>query len=189
MQSQLQQNLAESAATLETLSQFDATIEAAATALANVLRQGGRLLTCGNGGSASEAGHLSTELVVRYKKDRQAYAAICLNANGGDLTAIGNDYDFTKVFERQVEAFGKPGDFLVAFSSSGNSKNIHLALEKAKELGLQSLALLGKDGGICNHLADYTICIPGTTTARIQEAHLLFLHTLCDLVEARLGHA
>jgi|TARA_B110000037_G_scaffold220308_1_gene287631 phosphoheptose isomerase len=184
----LKQNTQESAELLKRLITFSETIENAADNVANTLRSGGRLLACGNGGSAAEAAHLTTELVVRYKNDRRAYAALCLNAHGGDLTAIGNDYEFDRVFERQVEAFGRPADCLVVFSSSGQSKNILLALEQAKALGLKTIALLGKDGGICSGKADHEMRVSGASTARIQEAHLLLLHTLCDLVEKKLGH-
>ncbi len=184
----LEQNTREAAELLGQLDAFSSTIEAAANDVAVTLRSGGRLLACGNGGSAAEAGHLTTELVVRYKKDRQAYAALCLNAHGGDLTAIGNDYSFEQVFERQIEAFGHAGDFLVVFTSSGQSQNILLALEKAKELGLSTLAFLGKSGGACLGKATHEILIPSMNCARIQEAHLLLLHTLCDLVEQKLGH-
>ena len=184
----LNHNTQEAAELLQQLKAFSDTTENAADDIANTLCSGGRLLACGNGGSAAEAAHLTTELVVRYRNDRPAYAALCLNVHGGDLTAIGNDYEFQQVFERQVEAFGRTGDCLVVFSSSGQSKNILLALEKAKALGLKTIALLGKDGGVCSGKADHEICVSCTSTARIQEAHLLLLHTLCDLVETKLGH-
>ena len=184
----LNHNTQEAAKLLQQLNAFSGTTEKAAADIANTLCSGGRLLACGNGGSAAEAAHLTTELVVRYKNDRPAFAALCLNVHGGDLTAISNDYEFDRIFERQVEAFGRMGDCLTVFSSSGQSKNIFLALEKAKTLGLKTIALLGKDGGVCSGKADHEICVSSKSTARIQEVHLLLLHTLCDLVETKLGH-
>lgn len=184
----LKQNTQEAAELLVQLGTFSDTINQAAGDVADTLRSGGRLLACGNGGSAAEAAHLTTELVVRYKNDRRAYAAVCLNSHGGDLTAIGNDYDFERVFERQVEAFGRAGDCLVVLSSSGQSKNILLALRQAKAQGMKTIAFLGKDGGVCSGKANHEMRVSCASTARIQEAHLLLLHTLCDLVETKLGH-
>ncbi|CAA6689448.1 MULTISPECIES: SIS domain-containing protein [unclassified Lentimonas] len=189
MANRLEQNTAEAIELLQQMNAFSTQIETASAIVAESLRLDGRMLACGNGGSSSEAGHLTTELVVRYKKDRKAYGAICLNTNGGDLTAIGNDYSFEQVFERQVEAYGRKGDCLIVFTSSGQSQNILLALRQAKAQGLKTIAFLGKDGGFCMNEADCTICVPHFETARVQEAHLLLLHTLCDLVEAELGHA
>jgi len=135
------------------------------------LLSGRKVLACGNGGSAADAAHLTTEFVCRFVENRDAYPAICLNAHGGDMTAIGNDYTFDELFARQVQAFDQPGDALVALTTSGNSANIVRALEQAKASGVASVALLGRDGGACKGLADVELCVPGGVTARIQEAH------------------
>lgn len=161
-------------------------VTAAAEALASALVRGDKLLACGNGGSAADASHLTTEFVCRYNKDRRPYPALSLATHGGDLTAIGNDYDFNDLFSRQVEAFGKPGDVLMAFTTSGRSENIRRALLAAKKQGMQTIAFLGKDGGVCKGIADYELLVESQTTARIQETHKLLLHTICELVDARL---
>ncbi|MEM0913244.1 MAG: SIS domain-containing protein [Planctomycetota bacterium] len=158
----------------------------AADLVADALTSGHKLLACGNGGSATEAAHMTTEFVVRYVDHRPAYPAIALTTHGGDLTAIVNDYGYDPTFSRQVEAFGQPGDVLIAFSTSGKSPNVRLALETAKERGVKTIAMLGRDGGDTLGLADVDLLVPHTVTARIQEAHLLLIHTICDLVEPRL---
>ncbi|MEO0964735.1 MAG: SIS domain-containing protein [Planctomycetota bacterium] len=158
----------------------------AADLLADALTTGHQLLACGNGGSATEAAHMTTEFVVRYVDHRPAYPAIALTTHGGDLTAIGNDYGYDPVFSRQVEAFGRPGDVLFGFSTSGKSRNVRLALETARDRGLKTVAMLGRDGGDTLGLADVDLLVPHDVTARIQEAHLLLIHTICDLVEPRL---
>jgi phosphoheptose isomerase len=161
-------------------------IAAAGNGLAAAFLRGDKLLACGNGGSAADASHLTTEFVCRYNKDRRPYAAISLATHGGDLTAIGNDYDFQDIFSRQVEAFGRPGDVLMAFTTSGRSENVRRALVAAKKQGLLTIAFLGKDGGVCTGLADIEFLVRSTTTARIQEAHQLLLHTICELAEEQL---
>jgi D-sedoheptulose 7-phosphate isomerase len=161
----------------------------AADLIADALTTGGKLLACGNGGSATEAAHLTTEFVVRYVDHRPAYPAIALTAHGGDLTAIVNDYGYDPTFARQVEAFGRPGDVLIALSTSGRSRNVRLALETARERGVKTIAMLGRDGGDTLGLADLDLLVPHDVTARIQEAHLLLIHTICDLVEPRLQNA
>ena len=161
-------------------------IAAAGNGLAAALLRGDKLLACGNGGSAADASHLTTEFVCRYNKDRRPYAAISLATHGGDLTAIGNDYDFQDIFSRQVEAFGRPGDVLMAFTTSGRSENVRRALVAAKKQGLLTVAFLGKDGGVCTGLADIEFLVRSTTTARIQETHQLLLHTICELAEEQL---
>ncbi len=151
--------------------------------IVQALRGGNKILTCGNGGSAADALHLSEELVGRYLADRQSLPAVSLVADPTLLTCIGNDYGFERLFSRQVEGLGKPGDVLVIFSTSGNSENLLRALEAARERQLQSIALLGKDGGKAKGQADLEIIVPSTVTARIQEIHTLILHMWLDQVE------
>jgi phosphoheptose isomerase len=183
----LRRNVAEAAATLESLLALEAEVERAAELVADALRQGRKLLTCGNGGSAADAIHLATEMVVRFDQDRRPYPALCLAASSGDLTAIANDYAFSEVFARGVLAFGQPGDVLVAISTSGRSENIRRAIEVARTRQVLSIALLGRDGGPSKGLADLDLLVVSQSTARIQEAHKVLIHTLCQRVEERLG--
>lgn len=161
----------------------------AATLLADALLSGHKLLACGNGGSAADASHLTTEFVVRFQADRRPYPAISFTANGGDLTACGNDYSFDEVFARQVRAYGQRGDILFAFTTSGNSENVLRALHVAKREGVVTVAFLGRDGGRSAGIADVELIVPHGVTARIQEAHKFLLHTICELVEVRLHAA
>ena len=148
---------------------------------------GGKILLFGNGGSASDAQHLATELTVRYRTDRKAIAAIALNTDTSAITATGNDMGFDHVFSRQIEALGRPGDLAVGISTSGNSPNVTLALKTATEMGLTASALSGRTGGALVGLADPLIIVPSDETARIQEMHILIGHMLCDGLETRLG--
>lgn len=185
--SQFSQSLEELQGTLKHLPEIDALMGQVIDRVARCLTSGCKLLACGNGGSAADAGHLTTEIVCRFCDDRNPYPAICLNALGSDLTAIGNDYGFEEIFARQVHAFGKAGDVLIVFTTSGNSQNIVRALEEAKKRGVFSIAFLGKGGGKCKDLADIDIIVPGTkTTARIQEVHHFLLHVICEGVEKHL---
>lgn len=162
-------------------------VERGAELMADALSGGNKLLACGNGGSATDAAHLTAEFVCRFERDRGAYPAICLATAPGDITAIANDYTFERVFERQVEAFGQAGDVLVCLSTSGNSENVRLAIIAGVERGMTTIALLGRDGGACLGLADLELLVPGQQTARIQEAHKLLIHTMCELADARLS--
>jgi D-sedoheptulose 7-phosphate isomerase len=182
----LQRNIDELCALLAQTSVLGPQVAVAANGLAAALLRGNKLLACGNGGSAADASHLTTEFVCRFNKDRRPYPAISLATHGGDLTAIGNDYDFNDIFARQIEAFGHSGDVLMAFSTSGRSENVRRALVTAKRLGLLTISLLGKDGGSCAGLAEIEFLVRGTTTARIQETHQLLLHSICELVEEQL---
>ena len=164
-------NLADAQAVLQQLAGLEGQIEAAAAIIAGAFLSGHKLLACGNGGSAADASHLTTEFVARYDRERRAYPAISLAAHGGDLTAIGNDYSFVDLFARQVEAFGTPGDVLAVFTSSGKSENIFRVLGAAKDLKLKTIAFLGRDGGKCAGLAEVELLIGGKVTARIQEGH------------------
>ncbi len=183
----LRQNIAGATALLQQLSSLEPQIEAAAELIAAALLSGHKLLACGNGGSASDASHLTTEFVARFDRERRAYPAISLNAHGGDLTAIGNDYAFADLFARQVKAFGVPGDILAVFTTTGKSENIYRALMAAREQGVKTVAFLGRDGGKCAGLSDVQLLVPGSITARIQEAHKFLLHTICELIEEQLA--
>jgi phosphoheptose isomerase len=172
--------------TFQSLVDLESQLARAAELIEQCLRAGQKLLVCGNGGSAADAAHFATEFVVRFIKDRPAYPAICLASDGGLLTAAGNDYGFDEIFARQVAALGREGDLLVCLTTSGRSKNVIRALEEAKQRKLKIIALLGRDGGSTIGLADVDLLVGGTSTARIQEAHKLLLHVLCETVEASL---
>ena len=141
---------------------------------------------CGNGGSAADASHFATELVVRFAKDRRALPAICLASDSGILTAGGNDYGFDKIFARQVAAFGQTGDVLICLTTSGKSENVVRALEEAKARKLKTIAFLGRDGGSSVGIADVDLLVRSDSTARVQEAHQLLIHVLCETIEERL---
>ncbi len=180
-------NIADARATLHQLAGLEAQVEAASALIADVLLSGHKLLACGNGGSAADASHLTTEFVSRFDRERRAYPAISLATHGGDLTAIANDYSFADLFARQVQAFGKPGDVLVVFTTTGKSENVYRALLTAKELSVKTIAFLGRDGNKCAGLADIEFLVAGKKTARIQEGHKFLLHTVCELVEEQLA--
>jgi phosphoheptose isomerase len=173
--------------TLQLLLHLDPQLAKAADLVEQCLRAGNKLLVCGNGGSAADASHFATEFVVRFTKDRPAYPAICLAGDGGLLTAAGNDYGFDEIFARQVAAFGLPGDVLICLTTSGKSKNVERALQEAKARKLKTIALLGRDGGSTIGMADVDLLVQGQSTARIQEAHQLLLHVLCEISETRLA--
>jgi phosphoheptose isomerase len=173
--------------TLQSLFDLDAQVAKAADLIEESLRAGNKLLVCGNGGSAADASHFATEFVVRFTKDRPAYPAICLSCDGGLLTAAGNDYGFDEVFARQVAAFGLQGDVLICLTTSGKSKNVERALEQAKAHKLKTIAFLGRDGGSTIGMADVDLLVRSESTARIQEAHQLLLHVLCETIESRLA--
>ena len=173
--------------TLQSLFDLDAQVAKAADLIEESLRAGNKLLVCGNGGSAADASHFATEFVVRFTKDRPAYPAICLACDGGLLTAAGNDYGFDEVFARQVAAFGLQGDVLICLTTSGKSRNVERALEEAKVHKLKTIAFLGRDGGSTIGMADVDLLVRSESTARIQEAHQLLLHVLCETIESRLA--
>ena len=179
-------NIADARTVLQQLADLEGQVEAAAAMIAEALLLGHKLLACGNGGSAADASHLTTEFVGRFERERRAYPAISLATHGGDLTAISNDYSFADLFARQVQAYGKPGDALVVFTTTGNSENIFRALVAAKDLKLKTIAFLGRDGGECAGFADVELLVRAKTTARIQEGHKFLLHTICELVEEQL---
>ncbi len=148
--------------------------------------QGGTLMFCGNGGSAADAQHMATEYVVRYMRNRRAYPALALTTDTSLITAAGNDFGFDHIFSRQIEALGKRGDLLIIHSTSGNSANVLLAAQAAKEKGIPVLALSAKDGGALATIADHIIIVPTDRTDRAQEIHLCIQHAICDAIEQAL---
>ncbi len=147
------------------------------------LQADGKIFLFGNGGSASDAQHIAAELVVRYKKKRKALGAIALNTDTSTLTACANDLSYDEVFARQIEALARPGDVVIAISTSGRSPNVLKAVRTAREIGVETIGLTGGDGGDMVALCDTTIIVPSSVTARIQEMHILIGHALCDLIE------
>ncbi len=180
------QNLNDAMATLQQLASLETQMIAAAAAISEALNLGDKLMACGNGGSAADASHLTTEFVCRFNRERRPYPAISLAVHGGDLTAIGNDYNFDDVFVRQVQAYGRAGDVLAAFTTSGGSENVRRALLTAADMEVTTIAFLGRDGGKCAGLADVELIVKSDVTARIQEGHKFLLHTICEMVEERL---
>jgi D-sedoheptulose 7-phosphate isomerase len=164
-------------------------IARAATLMAASLQQGGKILACGNGGSAADSQHFAAELVGRFERERAELAAIALTTDSSIITAIANDYAFDEIFSKQVRALGKPGDALLAISTSGNSKNVIAAIEAAQKKGIHIIAMTGRGGGnIATMLGqgDVLLNVESTITARIQEVHLLTLHCLCDALDTIL---
>jgi D-sedoheptulose 7-phosphate isomerase len=153
------------------------------------LTSGHKLLVCGNGGSASDATHFATEFLCRFMGDRRPYAAISLTANGEFMTAVCNDYSADEIFARQVWGLGQKGDVLIAFTTSGKSRNILRALEEAKRKGVKSICFLGRDGGFTKGVATIDLLVAGNNTARIQEAQKLLYHVLCEMVDEKLPKA
>ncbi|MES2769460.1 MAG: D-sedoheptulose 7-phosphate isomerase [Bdellovibrionota bacterium] len=153
--------------------------------LINSFKSGGKLLTCGNGGSHCDAMHFAEEFTGRYRKDRRPLGALALG-DASHTTCVSNDYGFEYVFSRQVQGLGRKGDVLVGLSTSGNSKNVILAVQEAKKLGIKTVALLGKDGGELKGLADLSIVIPAQTSDRIQEMHIKIIHTVIETVEREI---
>lgn len=182
----LQRALSESAENLAAITALEPALNRAAEMLVACLTSGHKVLACGNGGSASDATHLTTEFACRFKDDRRPYPAISLTANGELMTANINDYPAEEIFARQVWAFGQRGDVLVALTTSGKSRNVVRALEEAKRIGLQSVCFLGRDGGFTKGLATVDLIAPGSNTARIQESQKLLYHVLCEMVDATL---
>lgn len=165
---------------------FNASIEACAQTLLSVLKNGNKILIFGNGGSAADSQHFAAELVSRFQKERQALPAIALTTDSSILSAIGNDYSFEKVFKRQVEALGRAGDIAFAISTSGKAKNVLLAVQAAQKAGMKTIGLTGDKGGDLASSVDLALCVPSKITARIQEAHILIIHILCQLLEENL---
>ena len=164
-------------------------IEIIGQVLSLSLANGGTVFWCGNGGSAADSQHLAAELVGRFRKDRRPLRSVALTTDSSVMTCVANDYSYDDIFSRQIEALGRTGDVLVAISTSGNSENVMRALKTAKNMGMTTVAFLGKGGGSCTNLADHFLVVPSQDTARIQEVHILVGHILCELVEQELGLA
>lgn len=158
-------------------------VETASRIAIETLKNGNKILLCGNGGSAADAQHIAAELTGRYKSERRGLPGIALTTDTSALTAIANDYGYERVFDRQVEALANRGDLLIAISTSGNSPNILSALKTARELGCQTIGLSGRDGGLMNDACDLNIVIPSEDTPRIQEMHILVGHTICQAID------
>lgn len=161
-------------------------IEAVAEVMVNALREGKRILWCGNGGSAADAQHLAAELSGRFYYDRPPLNSEAMHCNTSYLTAVANDYGYDLIYSRMIDGACKPGDVLVGISTSGNSKNICNAFRKAKELGVITIAMTGASGGEMKELADFLLNVPSTDTPRIQESHIMIGHIICEIVEARM---
>lgn len=163
------------------------TLETEARRIAEVIRNGGTIFWCGNGGSAADSQHLSAELIGRLVNNRMPLASVSLNADISAITCIANDFGYETIFERQLEGLAKNGDYLVALSTSGESPNVLRVLSKAQSLGVRTLSLLGKGGGSALQISDSSIIVASPTTARIQEMHKIIGHTICQIVERELG--
>ena len=158
-------------------------LERIARAMAQTLAQGGKILWCGNGGSAADCQHLAAEIVGRFRRERRGLPSIALTTDTSILTAVANDYGYDAVFARQVEAVGQPGDLLVGISTSGNSRNVVAALETARARQIRTVGFTGEGGGRMASLCDHLFAVPSRDTARVQEMHLLAGHMLCDWIE------
>ena len=180
-------NLSAHSELINRLRDLEGVILSVGSTAAKTLRNGGKILFCGNGGSAADSQHLAAELTGRFIKDRRPLAAMALSTDTSALTCIGNDYSFDEIFARQVIGLGRKGDLLIGISTSGNSRNVIRAAEEAKKLGMVSIGLLGRDGGQLESLCDHSIVVPSDVTARIQECHILIGHTLCGMIEQELG--
>lgn len=185
----LQESIRAACGTFESLNELADPVAKAADAMVNCLCTGGKLLVCGNGGSAADGADFSAEFGCRFITDRRPYPALNLAQGGSLMSAIGNDYGYDEVFARQVAGMGQKGDVLVAITTSGNSKNILRALEEAKARGLTTVSLLGRGGGPAKGMAEIELLVRSDTTARIQEAHKFLLHVICGLVDERLPKA
>ncbi|MBN8555376.1 MAG: D-sedoheptulose 7-phosphate isomerase [Deltaproteobacteria bacterium] len=158
-------------------------IESAAKTVAECFKRGGKLLICGNGGSAADSQHLAAEFMGRYKNERRALPAIALSTDSSFVTAWANDYSYETIFARQVEGLGKEDDVFIGLSTSGNSKNVALAAQKARQLKMKVITLTGNKGGALKELSDIQINVSSSVTARIQESHLLAYHIICELID------
>lgn len=162
------------------------TVSALTDEIVTCIKSGGKIVLCGNGGSASDALHFAGEIVGRFVRERSAWPAIVLNADVATMTAIGNDYGYDDIFARQAQGHCQEGDVFIGISTSGNSENVLRAVNMAKSKGCNTAALLGKDGGKIGKLVDYPLIVPCNTTARVQESHILLIHIMCELSEKEL---
>ncbi len=182
----LKKAIDDAVAAIRGLTELEEPFERAVKMVLDCLLAGNKLLICGNGGSASDGTHLATEFLCRFQGDRRPYPAISLTTNGELITAISNDYCFEEIFARQVQGLAQKGDVLIAFTTSGKSKNVARALEEARTRGVQSICFLGRDGGFTKGLATIDLLVKGPNTARIQEAQKLLYHVLCEMVDDKL---
>jgi len=176
--------IAEHHAAVESVAGMEKALHEAVKLIRDAFAAGRRLFICGNGGSAADAQHFAAELTGRFEKERRGYPAVALTTDSSALTSIGNDYGFDHIFARQLQALAAEDDVLVAITTSGNSPNIVSALELARGMGVRSIGLLGRDGGVCAGLVDVPLTVKASRTARIQEAHVLILHLLCEGLDA-----
>lgn len=179
----------EAAKTLQVLTQEAGTIQAIAQTIVDALKNKKKVVLFGNGGSASDAQHFAAELVGRYEAERQAFPAIALTANTSNLTAIGNDYGFDRVFARQVEALVESGDVVIGISTSGRSPNVLAAVTQAKAQGAKTVGLTGQAGGSLKPLVDICLCVPSTVTSHVQEGHITAIHAICRYIDVALAPA
>jgi D-sedoheptulose 7-phosphate isomerase len=189
MDERVRRHFQDSIATKQAAIDLAPTIAAAAAMMTRCLLEDGKVLSCGNGGSAADAQHFSSELLNRFELERPGLPAMALTTDSSTITSIANDYAFVEVFAKQVRALGQPADVLLAISTSGNSENVVRAVHAAHERGLKVVALTGRDGGAITSAltaADIEIRVPAERTCRIQEVHLLIIHCLCDLIDAEL---
>mgnify|MGYP001581393434 FL=1 len=186
MQNLIKSMIKESAETKGSVQELSPQIEKSVQLIINALKNNKKILIAGNGGSAAMSSHIAAEFVGRYKIERRGLPAIALASDLAAITAIGNDFGFDKIFERQIETLGKEGDVFIALSTSGNSKNLIKAVEAAKKLNVHVIGLLGKDGGKLKNTSSVEIVVPSNNTPRIQEAHLMILHIICELAEKEL---
>ena len=170
-------------ATIKATFTLEADIKKACETAVATLKVGGKILLCGNGGSAADAQHIAAELTGRYKTERGALAGIALTTDTSALTAIGNDYGYEFVFSRQLEALGRKGDLLIAISTSGNSGNVVKALELARKIGIKTIGLSGRTGGAMNELCELNLVVPSNDTPRIQEMHIMIGHIICQAID------
>ena len=186
MKKTIAEQFQDSAQTLGRMVQQAEQVQTAAQWMIDAYKKGHKILVFGNGGSAADSQHFADELVGRFERNRPPLSALALTVNSSDLTSIGNDFGYDQVFARQLEAHAKPGDIVVAISTSGNSPNVLAALQTAKRLSLKTVGLSGKTGGQVKTLVDLCICGPSTTVARIQEAHITTIQIICGLIESAL---
>jgi D-sedoheptulose 7-phosphate isomerase len=188
--SRISENFSESAhLKLQSMDALAGPIAAAAERMVQCLQHDGKIMSCGNGGSAADAQHFSAELLNRFERERPGLAALALSTDTSTLTSIANDYDYEQIFSKQVHALGRANDLLLAISTSGNSRNVVAAMHAAHECDMRVIALTGRNGGKMGEIlgpGDIQICVPATSTARIQEVHLLTLHCLCDAIDCLL---
>ena len=179
-------NISEHIKVVELLKTIDEVVKIVGQTAGKCIRSGGKILLCGNGGSAADSQHIAAELTGRFVAARRPYAALALSTDSASLTCISNDYSFSEVFARQVTALGRKGDIIIGISTSGNSVNILRAIEEATRIGIKTACLTGGNGGLLANICDYNIAVPSAITARIQECHILIGHTICEIIEMEM---